>query len=278
MKNFQSHYDELKSLLRNESRLDKDALRENFEIAMENAEKDINLLDFDDEDRYVVSALMHRIQRMHSLGHHDYVRDDISQLSFYPEGHVSVTFNSHWNRESEKELYQPIHNYFRDMLNKGGNLGPQDEPFYSGEIFHRVAEEQMQEFVQTLTNSTHQVADHIVENVSNNWAWKPDSYAYSFYTFEKFFDIAYHMVIDEECELDFEPDALYECPVLKLPLNVERRMYVKEDKLHDIVKDLLDFIEETDICNSNNVIWVRTILFNIGLAAFQTVCRTKELK
>ena len=28
MKNFQSHYDELKSLLRNESGLDKDALRE----------------------------------------------------------------------------------------------------------------------------------------------------------------------------------------------------------------------------------------------------------
>lgn len=254
MKNFQSHYNEFKSLLRNESGLDKDALRESFEIAMKKAEKDINLLDFDDEDRDVVSALMHRIQRMHSLGHHDYVRDDISQLTFYPEGHVSVTFNSHWNRKSEKELYQPIHNYFSDMLNKGGNFGPQDEPFYSGEIFHRVAEEQMQEFVQTLTNATHQVADHIVENVSNNWAWKPDIYAYSFYTFEKFFDLAYHMVIDEECELDFEPDALYECPVLNLPLNVERRMYVKEDKLHDIVKDLLDFIEETDICNSNNVI------------------------
>lgn len=77
MKNFQSHYDELKSLLRNEPGLDRDALRESFEIAMENAEKDINLLDFDDEDRDVVSALMHRIQRMHSLGHHDYVRDDI---------------------------------------------------------------------------------------------------------------------------------------------------------------------------------------------------------
>ena len=51
MKNFQSHYDELKSLLRNESGQDKDALRESFEIAMEKAEKDINLLDFDDEDR-----------------------------------------------------------------------------------------------------------------------------------------------------------------------------------------------------------------------------------
>ncbi|WP_289689408.1 hypothetical protein [Bacteroides acidifaciens] len=240
--------------------------------------KDINLLDFDDADRDVVSALMHRIQRMHSLGHHDYVRDDISQLTFYPHEHVSVTFNSHWNQKSEKELYQPIHNYFRDILNKGGNFGPQDEPFCSGEIFHRVTEAQMQEFVQTLTNATHQIADHIVENFSNNWAWKPDIYAYSFYTYEKFFDYTYHMVIDEECELDFEPDALYECPVLNLPLNVERRMYVKEDKLHDIVKDLLDFIEETDICNSNNVIWVRTILFNIGLAAFQTVCRTKELK
>ena len=104
MKNFQSHYDEFKSLLRNESGLDKEALRESFEIAMEKAEKDINLLDFDDEDRDVVSALMHRIQRMHSLRHHDYVRDDISQLSFYPEGHVSVTFNSHWNQKSEKEL------------------------------------------------------------------------------------------------------------------------------------------------------------------------------
>lgn len=34
MKNFQSHYNEFKSLLRNESGLDKDALRESFEIAM----------------------------------------------------------------------------------------------------------------------------------------------------------------------------------------------------------------------------------------------------
>lgn len=50
---------------------------------MENVEKDINLLDFDDEDRDVVSALMHRIQRMHSLGHHDYVRDDILSLMLY---------------------------------------------------------------------------------------------------------------------------------------------------------------------------------------------------
>ena len=64
MKNFQSHYDELKSLLINESGLDKETLRERFEIAMENAEKDINHLDFDDEDRNVVSALMHCIQRI----------------------------------------------------------------------------------------------------------------------------------------------------------------------------------------------------------------------
>lgn len=275
MKNFLLHYNELKGLLLNESGLDKDSLREKLDKAMANAQKDMNLLDFDDEDRDVVAALMYRL---HSLGQHRYQRDDISQLTFYPEGHVSVTFNSHWNQKSEKELYQPIHNFFRDMLNKGGNFGPQDEPFYSSEIFHRVTEKQMQEFVQTLTNATHHVADHIVENVSNNWAWKPDIYAYSFYTFETFFDYTYHMVIDEECELDFEPAALYECPILNLPLNVERRMYVKEVKLHDIVKDLLDFIEESDICNSNNVIWVRTILFNIGLAAFQTVCRTKELK
>ena len=122
MKNFQSHYDELKSLLRNESRLDKDALRENFEIAMENAEKDINLLDFDDEDRDVVSALMHRIQRMHSLGHHDYVRDDISQLSFYPEGMCLLLSILIGTGNLRKELYQPIHNYFRDMLNKEATL------------------------------------------------------------------------------------------------------------------------------------------------------------
>lgn len=170
MKNFQSHYTALKSLLQNEDGLDKDALREKYEMVVEDAQTDTNLYDFNDTDRDVVSALMHRIERMHSLGHHNYSRDDISQLTFYPEGHVTVTFNSHWNQKSEKELYQPIHNYFSDILNKGGNFGPQDEPFYSGEIFHRVTEEQMQEFVQTLTNATHQVADHIVENVSNNWA------------------------------------------------------------------------------------------------------------
>lgn len=277
MKNFEIHYGALKHLLQNPSGLNKGALRNEYDLAVINAQNDMNLLDFDDEDRDVIAALMYRIQRLHGLGEHRYQRDDISQLTFYPHEQMSLTFNSHWNQKSEKELYQPIHNYFRDMLNKGGNFGSQDEPFYSGEIFHKVTDEQMQEFVQALTTATHQVADHIVEHVSNNWAWKPDIYAYSFYTFEKFFDYTYHMVVGEEYELDFEPDFLYEYPILNLPFNTERRMYVKEEKLHDIVKDLLDFIETTDICNSNNVIWVRTVLFNIGLAAFQTVCRINVL-
>lgn len=278
MKNFDKHYNKLKSLLKNESELSKDALIEEYEEAIDEAQGDINLLDFNDEDRDVIAALMYRIPRLHSFGHHDYERDDISQLSFYPKDHISLTFNSRWNQKSEKEVYQPIIDFFQDWMNKGGNLGPQDEPFYSGEIHHMVSEEQMQTLVQTLTNATYQVADHVIENVSNNWAWKPDIYAYVFYTFEKFFDYSYHMVLEEEYEFDFEPDALYESPVLNLPQNVEKRMYMKEEKLHYITKELLDFLEETDLCNSDNVIWVRTILFNIGLAAFQTVCRTPELK
>lgn len=278
MKNFQLHYNELKSLLKNESGLDKDALRESFEIAVRNTEKDIDLLDFDDVDRDVVSALMHRIQRMHSLGHHDYVRDDISQLTFYPEGHVSVTFNSHWNQRSEKELYQAIINYLTGMLNKGVNFGPKDEPFYSGEIHHQPSEDQTHKFAETLAVATNKVADHIIENVSNNWAWKPDIFGYTFYFFEKFFDYAYHVLIGEDASLEFEADALYESPTLDLPLEVEKRMYEKEEKLYDIIKDMLDFIEETDICNCNNVIWVRTIMFNMGLAAFQTVGRIEKLK
>lgn len=278
MKNFQSHYDALKSLLQNDDGLDKDALREKYEIVVESAQADTNLYDFNDTDRDVVSALMHRIERMHSLGHHDYNRDDISQLTFYPADHVAVTFNSHWNQRPEQELYQTITLYLTNLFNKGGNLGPQDEPFYSGEIYHKVSEEQMKEFAETLTKATHGIANHIIENVSNNWAWKPDIFAYVFYVFETFIDYSYHMLTDDNASLDFEPDALYENPVLDLPLNVERKMYEKEDKLYDIVKDLLDFIEETDICNSNNVIWVRTIMFNIGLAAFQTVGRMEKLK
>lgn len=95
MKNFQLHYNELNRLLHNESGLDKDSLRGEFEKAVENAQKDMTLLDFDDEDRDVVAALMYRIQRLHGLGQHRYQRDDISQLTFYPHEHVSVTFNSH---------------------------------------------------------------------------------------------------------------------------------------------------------------------------------------
>lgn len=278
MKNFQSHYDELKSLLRNESGLDKETLRERYEKAVEDVQPDTDLYDLNDTDRDVILALMHRIERMHSLGHHDYVRDDISQLTFYPEDHVSVTFNSHWNQRSDQELYQTITGYMNNMFNKGGNFGPQDEPFFSGEIYHKVAEGQMKEFAETLTKATHQIANNIIDNVSNYWAWKPDIFAYVFYVFEKFFDYSYHMMIGDGALLDFEPDALYESPELDLPLIVERKMYEKEDKLYDIVKDMLDFIEETDICNSNNIIWVRTIMFNIGLAAFQTVGRTEKLK
>lgn len=278
MKNFQSHYDELKSLLRNESGLDKETLRERYEKAVEDVQPDTDLYDLNDTDRDVILALMHRIERMHSLGHHDYVRDDISQLTFYPEDHVSVTFNSHWNQRSDPELYQTITGYLNNMFNKGGNFGPQDEPFFSGEIYHKVAEGQMKEFAETLTKATHQIANHIIDNVSNYWAWKPDIFAYVFYVFEKFFDYSYHIMIGDGALLDFEPDALYESPDLDLPLIVERKMYEKEDKLYDIVKDMLDFIEETDICNSNNIIWVRTIMFNIGLAAFQTVGRTEKLK
>lgn len=219
---------------------------------------------------------MRRIQCLHSLGHHNYVRDDISQLSFFQNGHVSLTFNSHWNQKSEAELYQQITRYLTEMFNKGGNFGPQDEPFYYGDICHKVSEEQMKEFAQTLTSATHKIANHIIENVSGNWAWEPDIFAYALYTFEKFIDYTYHIIAEENCELDFDAEALYETPALTIPMALERKMYEKEDKLNDIIKDLLDFIEVSDICNSNNAIWIRTVMFNIGLAAFQTVCRTRE--
>ncbi len=278
MKNFQAHYNKLKGLLQNESGFDKLTLREKYNRTLASAYKDINVLDFNDTDRDVISALKHRIKWLHSLGNNDYKRDAVSQLSFFPQGHVSLTFNSHWNERPESELYQPITAFLTDMLNKGGNLGPQDEPFYSGEICNRVSEEQMNVFVQTLTDATHKIANHIIENVSGNWAWKPDILGYSLYTFEKFFDYTYHMIVTKDYVLDFEPTALYEAPVLSMPMIVERRMYEKEDKLYDIIKYLLDFIEETDICNSNNALWIRTVMFNMGLAAFQTVCRTKELE
>lgn len=64
MKNFQLHYNGLKRLLHNESGLDKDSLRGKFEKTVENAQKDMNLLDFDDEDRDVIAALIYRIQRL----------------------------------------------------------------------------------------------------------------------------------------------------------------------------------------------------------------------
>lgn len=65
MKNFQSHYNELKSLLKNGIGHDKETLRENFDIAVENANKDINLLDFDDADKGIVFSLKHHTKRIH---------------------------------------------------------------------------------------------------------------------------------------------------------------------------------------------------------------------
>lgn len=253
MKNFDNHYVKLKRILLNESGADKEALRVEYNIAMSNAYKDFDPFDFNDTDRDVISALMHRIDRMHGLKRSNCVRDEKSQLTFFPKGQVSVTFNSHWNQRSEKELYRSITAYLTEMFNKGGNFGPQDEPFFSGDICHRVSEEQMKVFAETLTEATHQIANHIIDNASENWAWKHDIYAYIFYTYEKFFDYSYHMILDGEAILDFNPAALYETPAMTLPCNVERKMYAKEDKLHDIVQATLDFIEESDICNSNNI-------------------------
>ncbi|WP_290380693.1 hypothetical protein [uncultured Duncaniella sp.] len=58
MKNFDLHYGELKRLLQNPSGLNKGTLRNEYDLAVTNAQKDINLLDFDDEDRDVIAALM----------------------------------------------------------------------------------------------------------------------------------------------------------------------------------------------------------------------------
>ena len=58
MKNFDLHYGELKRLLQNPSGLNKGTLRNEYDWAVTNAQKDINLLDFDDEDRDVIAALM----------------------------------------------------------------------------------------------------------------------------------------------------------------------------------------------------------------------------
>ncbi len=49
MKNFDLHYSELKRLLQNPTGLNKGSLRNEYDLSVTGAQKDINLLDFDDE-------------------------------------------------------------------------------------------------------------------------------------------------------------------------------------------------------------------------------------
>ena len=81
MKNFNKHYNSFKALLLNAEKKDTDTLRKEYEKCMNSAMKDTDLYNFNDMDRDVISAMSHKVQRIHSLGHLPYHRNEETQLT-----------------------------------------------------------------------------------------------------------------------------------------------------------------------------------------------------
>lgn len=151
-------------------------------------------------------------------------------------------------------------------------------PFLTGNPTHQISEEQMQTFAQLLTEATHKAAKHISNHATALWAWEKDIEAYAIYTFERFYELAYKMFIEGEDvkSVDYNPLEIYTYRVPDVPAEVESYMLKKETKLIDIIDSIKDMVEQRLFHTCHTPLWIRTILFQMGLGAFRVIGESKE--
>lgn len=270
----------LRKILFNEEGKDKDTLMEEyFDIVDDIQNGSEMLLIYDDPDFDEVATLQRKIKRNLTTDNNLFSRDPESQLFFRKDSYGAIPFNlCPYDDADEASIYKPITEFINQNFKASNSLNKADLPFLTGNPTHQISEEQMQTFAQLLTEATHKAAKHISNHATALWAWEKDIEAYAIYTFERFYELAYKMFIEGEDvkSVDYNPLEIYTYRVPDVPAEVESYMLKKETKLIDIIDSIKDMVEQRLFHTCHTPLWIRTILFQMGLGAFRVIGESKE--
>lgn len=270
----------LRKILFNEEGKDKDTLMEEYFDIVDDIQNDSEmLLIYDDPDFDEVVTLQRKIKRNLTTDNNLFSRDPESQLFFRKDSYGAIPFNlCPYDDADEASIYKPITEFINQNFKASNSLNKADLPFLTGNPTHQISEEQMQTFAQLLTEATHKAAKHISNHATALWAWEKDIEAYAIYTFERFYELAYKMFIEGEDvkSVDYNPLEIYTYRVPDVPAEVESYMLKKETKLIDIIDSIKDMVEQRLFHTCHTPLWIRTILFQMGLGAFRVIGESKE--
>lgn len=270
----------LRKILFNEEGKDKDTLMEEYFDIVDDIQNDSEmLLIYDDPDFDEVATLQRKIKRNLTTDNNLFSRDPESQLFFRKDSYGAIPFNlCPYDDADEASIYKPITEFINQNFKASNSLNKADLPFLTGNPTHQISEEQMQTFAQLLTEATHKAAKHISNHATALWAWEKDIEAYAIYTFERFYELAYKMFIEGEDvkSVDYNPLEIYTYRVPDVPAEVESYMLKKETKLIDIIDSIKDMVEQRLFHTCHTPLWIRTILFQMGLGAFRVIGESKE--
>lgn len=270
----------LRKILFNEEGKDKDTLMEEYFDIVDDIQNDSEmLLIYDDPDFDEVATLQRKIKRNLTTDNNLFSRDPESQLFFRKDSYGAILFNlCPYDDADEASIYKPITEFINQNFKASNSLNKADLPFLTGNPTHQISEEQMQTFAQLLTEATHKAAKHISNHATALWAWEKDIEAYAIYTFERFYELAYKMFIEGEDvkSVDYNPLEIYTYRVPDVPAEVESYMLKKETKLIDIIDSIKDMVEQRLFHTCHTPLWIRTILFQMGLGAFRVIGESKE--
>lgn len=270
----------LRKILFNEEGKDKDTLMEEYFDIVDDIQNDSEmLLIYDNPDFDEVATLQRKIKRNLTTDNNLFSRDPESQLFFREDSYGAIPFNlCPYDDADEASIYKPITEFINQNFKASNSLNKADLPFLTGNPTHQISEEQMQTFAQLLTEATHKAAKHISNHATALWAWEKDIEAYAIYTFERFYELAYKMFIEGEDvkSVDYNPLEIYTYRVPDVPAEVESYMLKKETKLIDIIGSIKDMVEQRLFHTCHTPLWIRTILFQMGLGAFRVIGESKE--
>lgn len=270
----------LRKILFNEEGKDKGTLMEEYFDIVDDIQNDSEmLLIYDDPDFDEVATLQRKIKRNLTTDNNLFSRDPESQLFFRKDSYGAIPFNlCPYDDADEASIYKPITEFINQNFKASNSLNKADLPFLTGNPTHQISEEQMHTFAQLLTEATHKAAKHISNHATALWAWEKDIEAYAIYTFERFYELAYKMFIEGEDvkSVDYNPLEIYTYRVPDVPAEVESYMLKKETKLIDIIDSIKDMVEQRLFHTCHTPLWIRTILFQMGLGAFRVIGESKE--
>ena len=141
-----------------------------------------------------------------------------------------------------------------------------EKPLLTGIVKTQITQGQVNSLVNNLTELSHSFTEYVDFYDKGSWNWKRDCIFIAQYVFEKAAELTYKVVFNGRAD-EWSYDIIDSFSYFQIDVSEDLQEKIDGEvcKLQDILINIMSFVERNDYNKLDKGVWLRPIIFNIGL-------------